>query len=361
MVAATTVMFGGRFRYATGGISRRRTREAVTVQPYRIIGIESSPYAVKVRAVMRYRHIPYVWVARMPQFHAETRAVRPLLMPVVQFPDGTYRTDSTPILAELEQRYPGTRSIVPAPPGDAFVSALIEDMADEWLTKSLFHYRFSRDRDAASAAQWVMDDAHPDLGHAALTKLSREFVARQTSRMPLVGCTPGNAPVLEHFYLELLRVLESYVATDRFLFGQRPALADFGLYGQLKTLAADPTPGDIMRREAPRTAHWVLRLDDASGVDGTWAGSCRDVIPGLLDLAGRYYLPFLAANRRALDDGGGTVAMDIDGRPYAQPAYRYQGKCFDYLRHAYAALDEAARERIAPLLANSGCAAYLES
>lgn len=330
------------------------------MKPYRIIGIESSPYAVKVRAVMRYRHIPCIWVARMPQFHAETLAVRPLIMPVVQYPDGTYRTDSTPIINDLEQRHPGMRSVVPDAPGDAFVSALIEDMADEWLTKSLFHYRFSRARDAASGAAWVMDDAHPDLSHKELAKLTREFTARQTARMPLVGCTAANAPILERFYRELLDVLEAYLATDRFLFGARPALADFGLYAQLKTLAADPTPREIMRSSAPRTEHWVLRLDDASGVDGSWANTTSDVIPGLLDLAGRYYLPFLAANRRAIDHGVESVELDIDGQRYAQACYRYQAKCYDYLQRAYAALDEPALERIGPLLTASGCAEHLE-
>ena len=330
------------------------------MQPYRIIGIESSPYAVKVRAVMRYRHIPYVWVARMPQFHAETRAVRPLLMPVVQYPDGAYRTDSTPIIMELEQRHPNTRSIVPDAPGAAFLSALIEDMADEWLTKSLFHYRFSRERDAASGAAWVMDDAHPDLNHADLAARTREFIARQTARMPLVGCTAANAPLLERFYRELLDVLEAYVATDRFLFGSRPALGDFALYGQLNTLATDPTPREIMRNAAPRTEHWVRRVDDASGVDGVWASGTSAVIPGLLDLAARYYLPFLAANRRAIDTGVESVAIDIDGHRYAQPCYRYQAKCYDYLRTGYAALDDTARARIAPLLADSGCARYFE-
>lgn len=329
------------------------------MKPYRIIGIESSPYAVKVRAVMRYRHIPYRWIARMPQFHPETLAVRPLIMPVVQYPDGAYRTDSTPIIDELEQRHPGARSIVPDAPGDAFVSALIEDMADEWLTKSLFHYRFSREADAASGASWVIDDAHPGLGHTELATLTAEFIARQTSRMGLVGCTAANAPLLERFYHELLAVLEANVATDRFLFGSRPALGDFGLYAQLKTLAADPTPREIMRATAPRTEHWVLRLDDTSGVDGAWASTSSAVIPGLLELAGRYYLPFLAANRRAIDAGTASVAIDIDGQRYEQPVYRYQAKCYDYLCHRYAALDDAARSRIDSLLTDSACTPYL--
>ena len=324
---------------------------------YRVIGIESSPYAVKVRAVMRYRRLPHIWVARMPQFFEETQAVRPLLMPVVQFPDGAYRTDSTTIIRELEGRHPGERSVMPGDPGLAFLSDLIEDMADEWLTKCLFHYRFSNALDRKTAAAWVMDDAHPHLSVDELAARTDAFIDRQVNRMPLVGCTPANAPLLEASYKAVLACLEPFVATDRFLFGTRPSLADFGLYAQLKTLRSDPTPGAIMREMAPRTWHWIGRVDDASGVNGTWDRS-DDVSPaaeGLLRLAGTYYLPYLAANGRAMDAGADTVEVDLAGHPYSQPVFRFHGKCWSYLRHAYGALADTTRQQLSSLLERTGC------
>jgi len=329
------------------------------MKPFRIIGIESSPYAVKVRAVMRYRHIAHRWVSRMPQYYEETAGVRPRIMPVVQFPDGEYRTDSSPIIRDLEHIHPGERSIVPTDPGDALLSEIIEDLADEWLTKSLFHYRFSRARDAQSGASWVMDDAHPDAAGAEHAAHVSAFIARQTARMPLVGCTPENGPLLEKFYADVLAVLEEFAATDCFLFGSRPAIADFGLYGQLKTLAVDPTPREILRNSAPRTEHWVLRLDDTSGVEGQWASTLVPAVRGLLELAGRYYFPFLAANRRALEAGEDAVEVEIEGCTYRQPVYRYQRKCYDYLTMRHGALAPDARERIAPLLRECDCLAYL--
>ena len=333
------------------------------MHPYRVIGIESSPYAVKVRAVMRYRRLPHVWVARMPQFFAETQHVRPLIMPVVQFPDGTYRSDSTPIIHALEQEAGGARSVLPANRGLDFLSDLIEDLADEWLTKSLFHFRFSRDADRRSGAGWVIDDAHADVDGEQLPPMVQAFIERQVSRMPLVGCTPANGGVLERFYLELLDALESFVATDRFLFGSRPSLADFGLFGQLYTLAHDPTPMAIMRERAPRTWRWVLRLDDASGVEGDWrdpAEPAPAVVAQLLELAGRYYLPFLDANARAIDQGETEVAAVVDGDTFRQPAYRYQRKCFDYLKRRFAALPDAARQTVSPLLEANGCLRWLD-
>ncbi len=331
---------------------------------YRIIGIESSPYAVKVRAVMRYRRLPHIWVARMPQYFDETAEVRPLLMPVVQFPDGEYRTDSTPIIHALEHVEAGVRSIFPDDPAAAFVSDLIEDMADEWLTKSVFHYRFSRTDDQLSGGGWVMDDAHPGLSDAELDQHTKAFVARQRSRMALVGCTPENGPLLEQFYLAMLATLEKMAATDRFLFGSRPALADFGVYGQLTTLAGDPTPGSLMRELAPRVGKWIKRVDDLSGVEGKWYAGSADwptAVGELAELAGRFYLPFLRANALAIEQGEATVEVELDGYTYRQPVYRYQAKCRDFLVQRFASLAPQVHDELSPWLDERGCLEYLQA
>ena len=47
------------------------------------------------------------------------------------------------------------------------------------------------------------------------------------------------------------------------------------------------------------------------------------------------------------------------GRPFAQAPFRYQAKCYRGLRSAYAALAPQARERVKPLLEETGCLAYL--
>ena len=299
----------------------------------------------------------------MPQFYAETAGVRPLIMPVVQFPDASYHTDSTPILLALEEQFPASRSILPDDEACAFVNLVIEDLADEWLTKSLFHYRFSAPEDQQSGAGWVMDDAYPDIDAGLLASRVEEFIERQVSRMPLVGCTPANAALLERFYDELLDCLEGYVAAERFLFGSRPALADFAIYGQLSTLSRDPRGGRIIQSKAPRTLRWIRRLDDCSGVDGAWCAGQKDLpaaTVGLLRLAGTYYFPFLIANAKALAEGAEEVEVEIQGTRYAQPVYRYQGKCLDFLRKQFAALSPSARDSLIPLLEESGCLAALE-
>jgi hypothetical protein len=168
--------------------------------------------------------------------------------------------------------------------------------------------------------------------------------------------------VIEQSYRFVLDTLDGHVRSIPFLFGSRPSLADFGLFGQLQILSVDPTPMAEMRERAPDVYCWLLRLDDASGVEGDWLdprSPLPETLTALLRHCGETYLPFLAANTRALQEGRDEVALDILGRPYAQAPFRYQGKCHDALRKKLAALPGEVRRRLDPVLEQTGCLRYL--
>lgn len=325
--------------------------------PYRLIGGNASPYSQKLRAIMRYRRIPHIWVQRSPALQEQLRDVRPMLVPILEYPDGTMRTDSTPLALDLEERHPDARLIQPDDPALAFLSHLIEDMADEWLTKCMFHYRFAYPEGQSYGPHWVIDDGRPELTTEDDFQAAREaFLARQTSRMAMVGCTPENAPVIEASYKRVLGILEGSVRRDGYLFGTRPSLADFGIFGQLKTLATDPTPMAIMRADAPHTEHWLRRLDDASGVEGKWRGldALSPAVTEWLRMAGDTYLPFLLANSDAANADEQSFTLEINGQPYTQDVFRYQIKCLRWLQSHFAGLGAESQAAIRPLLAETG-------
>ena len=58
--------------------------------------------------------------------------------------------DSTFILRKLESLY-SERSVVPQNRVLKFLDYIIEDYADEWLTKATFHYRWSYAQDIKKA------------------------------------------------------------------------------------------------------------------------------------------------------------------------------------------------------------------
>ena len=331
------------------------------MKPYVIHGGLGSPYSMKMRAIFRYRRLPHIWKQVDMADRSIFAKVKAPVIPIIEFPDGSWHNDSTPMIFALEKLHP-ERSIVPDDPGQAFLAFLLEDMADEWGTKAMFHYRWFRERDQKQMSEWLSFDRLNGQGRDAILKSAKMFRDRQVERMALVGCTPQNAPIIEETARRILALLESHVTEESYLFGSRPSLADFGWMGQLSQLATDPTPAELMRQTAPFTIRWLMNLDDASGVEGIWRDPAIPLSPaleGLLKLAGEIYFPFLLANAHAFERGEKTFAVTLLGKTYSQGAFRYQQRCLWDLREAYRKLDDAARKRVEPMLAAAGCVAPL--
>ncbi|HTR86615.1 MAG TPA: glutathione S-transferase N-terminal domain-containing protein [Reyranella sp.] len=328
---------------------------------YTLHGIGPSPYSVKMRAILRYRRLPFVWNGIGDPRAIAVAANLPPVIPVLIFPDGRVMNDSTPLAHALEREHPGQRSIVPDDPVQAYLSDLLEDFGDEWVTKAMFHYRWYYEADRKFAQAWVVTSRDPVMPEPARRAAMQAFNDRQVGRMAMVGCTEQNRPIIEESYRLILDTLDRHVRKTPFLFGSRPSLADFGLYGQLQILSVDPTPMAEMRERAVDVYCWLLRLDDASGVEGSWSDpdELPDTLKTLLKHCGETYLPFLAANLKALQDGQEEVALDLLGRRYAQAPFRYQGKCYDALRKKLATLPADVRKRLDPALEEAGCLRYL--
>jgi glutathione S-transferase len=276
---------------------------------------------------------------------------------VIQFPDGSWHNDSTPMIFELERRHK-ERSIVPADPARAFLAYLLEDFADEWGTKAMFHYRWFRERDQKQMSEWLAFDRLKGRGRETILKAAKAFRDRQVGRMPIVGCTPENAPIIEQSARHIMALFEAFVTEELFLFGSRPSLADFGWLGQLSQLAVDPTPQDLMRADYPFTFRWLANLDDASGLDGEWRDPDAPLtsgVSGLLKHAGDIYFPFLLANAEAVAKGAETFSVALLGQTYTQGSFKYQVKCLAELRAAFARLDDEAKKKITPILDEAGC------
>ena len=112
-----------------------------------------------------------------------------------------------------------------------------------------------------------------------------------------------------------------------------------------------------MREIAPFTYRWLMHLDDASGIEGEWRAPGEPLAPAvqqLLAFAGEVYMPFLLANDAALRAGKETFTVELLGRPYSQGTFKYQAKCLENLRRAYADLPAEASARVTPMLDAAG-------
>lgn len=322
---------------------------------YRLHGALGSPYSLKIRALLRYRRLPHVWMHGAQTHGAALAQVRAPVIPVLEYPDGSFHNDSTPLIYDLEARH-AERSVVPPDEARAFIAHLIEDFADEWLTKAMFGYRWLDEVDQIQMSRWLAFDALKGGGIEQSQGYAEQFRARQVGRMAIVGCTRENFPLIEQSTRLVLDALEAHVVERHCLFGSRPSLAEFGLFGQLSQLGVDPTAQAMMRADYPYSFRWLSHVDDMSGIEGEWDDADADlppVIGALLSVIGRVYMPFLLANAAAAEAGEPAFAMTALGRPYGQGMFRYQVKCLTDLRARHAALPAAARSVVDPLLAQA--------
>ncbi len=322
---------------------------------YRIFGSELSPYSVKVRSYFRYKKIPHEWILRSSANQEEFQRYAKLpLIPLVVTPEGQGLQDSTPILEHFEKLHPEP-SIHPADPALAFLSALVEEYADEWGNKPMFHYRWSYEPDQQSAAERIARQMMPGLDEAGIAGVIQGVKGRMVPRLKLVGSSAETRETIEGSYLRQLDILEKHLRSRKYLFGARPALADFGLYAQLYECSTDPTPGAILRKRAPHVLAWIERMLDPSAEGGfeSW-----DILQSTLtalfrDEVGAVFLPWTLANARAIAAGEKTFSLTLSGKPYAQEAQKYHARSLAALRARYAAV--ADKSRLDPVLAAAGC------
>jgi glutathione S-transferase len=326
---------------------------------YRIFGAEVSPYSVKVRSYFRYKQIPHEWIPRTPAVQAEFQKYAKLpLIPVVATPEGEGLQDSTPIIETMEARFPEP-PIHPNDPATAFLSALLEEFGDEWGNKWMFHYRWAREADQQSAGERIARTMNPDAEAEALATMTRAVADRMVNRVWFVGSNPRTAPQIERSFREAAHILEAHLQKRRYLFGRRPAFADFGLWGQIYNAWTDPTCNGILEDSAPSVVAWVERMLEpkADGDFEAWETLEPTLLPLLRDQVGGLFLPWSDGNAKALAAGQEEFSIELTSGVWTQKPQKYHAKSLAALRARYAALPD--KRALEPILETADCLRWL--
>lgn len=338
------------------------------MKPLKLKGAPGSPYTRKMLAYLRYRHIPYEFMVDGSPETASLPDAKVRLMPTFYLPNAQGQlsavVDSTPLIRRFEAEIPG-RKTLPDDPATNFLNYLIEDYADEWLTKPMFHYRWYYDDDIKKAGEILPRWRGLNTRDEQLRAASKMISERQISRLYVVGSNDTTASVIEASYKRFLAIFDKLVEQQTFVLGSRPSSADFGIYAQLTQLAKfDPTPMDVCLRDAPRIFAWVDVIDDLSGINPETRSfaspeELKKTLSPLLQEIGLVYAPALLANAAALQSGEKNWEAAIDGRTWTQPTFPYQGKCLQWIKAEYRGLPADSKAQVDEMLSGTGCEALL--
>ena len=262
---------------------------------YHIHGIELSPYSVKVRSY-----------CSLQGNSASTRFTRSLdtegeyheilkklpLVPLVVTPEKEGIQDSTPIIEHVEGLHPEP-SIHPGDPVAKFISVLLEEFGDEWGNKWMFHYRWAREADQLSGAMRIARSMMPTVDEAQLASATAMVRERMVGRVGFVGSNPVTAPQIEESFRDTLAISEPHFARRAYMFGGRPAFADFAMWGCSTTHGQeDPTPGAMINATSPNLLAWIHRMlwPRAEGDFEPWSSLAPTLEPLLTSQVGKLFM-----------------------------------------------------------------------
>ena len=92
----------------------------------------------------------------------------------------------------------------------SFLNYVLEDFADEWVTKYMFHYRWHFDEDIDNAGTLLPLNQVVNLDSKSLSSFKEHIAQRQIGRLGVVGSSDVTAAAIERSYERFLNLLEEH-------------------------------------------------------------------------------------------------------------------------------------------------------
>lgn len=326
---------------------------------YRLFGSDLSPYSVKVRSYLRYKKLPFDWIAKGFGTEEEFQSLaRSQALPMLVSPKGGVAHDSTTILHQIERKIyrPSAR---PNDRACSALSALLEDYADEWLNKVMFHYRWGTAKAAKAAAARQADFTFQGFEVEGRDEIEKSIAKSMTGRLKLVGSTKKSAPILEASFERFLKLLNAHLEHHLFIFGGHPSFADFAIAGQLIQMLQDDVPGAMIRDSAPFVAAWCEFMEEPrSGAPFESFDTVSETLLTLLrDEVAVTYLPWAEANAESVGKKRKTMSATLAGEDYKQGVQAHSAAALEAVKAVFAAT--ASTEAFSDFLKAAGLAEAL--
>ena len=323
-------------------------------EQYIIYGSEYSPFSVKVRSYFRYKNIPHEWRPRTKENMEDFQKYAKLpLVPLVICPDGDVLQDSTPIIEKMEQLFSGN-SINPVSPELNFLSHMIEEYADEWGNKPMFHYRWWREADQIEVSEGLASTIAPNSSSEEQALFAEQLRTRMVPRLSFVGSNEQNKETIERSLDDLLLLLEEHLKDRPYVFGGKPSLADFGLFGQLYGCTQQPTTRTILENY-PKILVWIQQMLSpvSEGEWDEWSTLKTTLVPLLTSQIAELYFPWAIENAHALKQELAEFTVHLKGRDFTQDTMKYTARSLNALKQKFASIEN--RARLEDILLESKC------
>jgi glutathione S-transferase len=304
---------------------------------YRLFGAESSGYSTKLRSYLRYKNVAFDWRARTAANEAELQTLsRFPTLPVLVTASGVAVHDTTQMMEALELDTPEP-SATPADPALGFLNAVFEEYADSWLSKAVYHYRWTRKKDQRLAAQRVVEEYYADAPPDNRKAVEDAAIVRMLDQLRAMQLDGELGGAVEKSFKKFVKLLDDHLRKHLCLFGGRPSLADFSIAGQLIQLMRDPTPSKIIEKDGEFVAKWCEFMADPkpSGPFESLADLEETLLPLVSGDLASAFLPWAAENLEASLAGEEAFDLVLGKETFRLAPLRSSARSFRELRRRF--------------------------
>lgn len=338
--------------------------------PYRHFGWLTSPYSAKTRSYLRFKGIDFEDHAptAIELFGRIRKAVGRPVMPTVQTADGRWLQDTSEIIDTLERAHPD-RAVIPSTPRQRVAALLLEVHGDEWLPILAIHYRWNVPENGRFAVREFARDGLPWIPDPLARRLIRPVARKMASYRRVLGVGEDTRAGIERFARELIGHLDAHFAGVPFLFGSRPSIGDFALFGPLWAhMYRDPGTTGLFD-EAPALREWFERMLRPDGEPGAFAPDDaipKSLVPIFATLFEEHWA-FARATFERIDawctenPGAQRVPRSLGNHPFTIGGAAGTRRLLTFSAwmaqrplEAYRALDDSGRERVRAWLGGLG-------
>lgn len=201
---------------------------------------------------------------------------------------------------------------------------------------------------------------NPSADEQQLEAIAASIRKRMVDRVWFVGSNATTAPLIESSFQDTLTLLDSHLSTRRYLFGDRPAFADFGLWGQIYNANRDHTPASMIARTR-NIQGWIDRMLSpvSRGTFETWSALKGTLVPILKTQVCSMFLRWSEANANAISSGDQEFSVDLGTGRWIQKPQKYHAKSLHALREKFQEFSD--NQELRDILADTGCLRYLEA
>ncbi len=297
---------------------------------YKVYGTKRSYFTMKLESALIYYNVPWQHVTKGPEVTqmVETRSATHQI-PVLQTPENWMINDTTPIISMMDARYP-MRRLVPTGSLGVLVH-LVEEFMDEWLSRTMVHYRWNYDESAKVVVKAMLGEVIPNADEETITQMQQILYTFGKKACRANGLDSENQKKkTEEEYQGILAAAQEQLSRTPFLLGDRPCVVDTVFLGGLKAhMYVDPAPRQMLG-SYPGVIDWLENRADEWDGGGQLLSfpESSGFAQHVLKLMQSTYLNYLKANTAAVKNGDKAFVTEMYGEEvsYKTLAYREESR-----------------------------------